>query len=205
MAQGPPLAETRDRTSKGLNKALPKGRTPAPSSALGARVGAIWFRNAPPSQNFKPVWWKWRECGPTPQHQPQQPTVGPQHSLPDPKPNQTTMKVPQRKGWPEVAPVPFLNSDPVAHFDSSFFLLILKFLWLVKLFYVMGFEFLKLVVSTSSVVWSQVRWFFIFEYFCTINHGERITSFRISSMFYCLNYYPVWYNAIYIYQSCTIV
>ena len=75
--------------------------------------------------------------------------------------------------------------------DTSFFLFILKFLWLVKLFYVIRFEFLKLVVSTSSVVWSQVRWFFILEYFCAINHGERIKSFRISSMFYCLNYYPV--------------
>ena len=31
-----------------------------------------------------------------------------------------------------------------------------------------------LVVSTSSVVWSQVRRFFILEYFCAINHGERI-------------------------------
>ena len=75
--------------------------------------------------------------------------------------------------------------------DTSFFLFILKFLRLVKLFYVIGFEYLKLVVSTSSVVWSQVRWFFILEYFCTINHGERIKSFRISSMFYCLYYYPV--------------
>ena len=72
--------------------------------------------------------------------------------------------------------------------DTSFFLFILKFLWLVKLlmFYVIKFKFLKLMVSTSSVVWSQVRWFFILEYFHAINHGERIKSFRISSMFYCL-------------------
>ena len=87
--------------------------------------------------------------------------------------------------------------------DTSFFLFILKFLQLVKLSYVTRFQFLKLVVSTSSVVWSQVRRFFILEYFCAINHGERIKSFRISSMFYCLNYYPVWYIAVY--QSCTIV
>ena len=90
----------------------------------------------------------------------------------------------------------------------TFLLLIyIKVLWLVKLlmFYGNGFEFLKLVVSTSSVVWSQVRWFFILEYFHTFNHGERIKSFRLSSMFYCLNYYPVGYNAIYIHQSCTIV
>ena len=75
--------------------------------------------------------------------------------------------------------------------DTSFFLFILKFLRLVKLFYVNGYEYLKLVVSTSSVVWSPVRQFFILEYFHAINHGERIKSFRISSMFYCLYYYPV--------------
>ena len=100
--------------------------------------------------------------------------------------------------------------------DTSFFLFILKFLWLVKLFYVIRFEFLKLVVSTSSVVWSQVRWFFILEYFHTINHGERIKSFRISSMFYCLLLLSSIIYAIYIselhnssmfaiYQSYTVV
>ena len=49
--------------------------------------------------------------------------------------------------------------------DTSFFLFILKFYSLVKLlmFHMYGFEFLKLMVSTS-VVWSQVRWFFILEY-----------------------------------------
>ena len=47
--------------------------------------------------------------------------------------------------------------------DTSSFLFILKFLQLVKLFYVIRFEFLKLVVSTSSVLWSQVRWFFVLE------------------------------------------
>ena len=53
---------------------------------------------------------------PTPHwYQPQHPKVGPQHSLPDPKPKPTTMKVAQRKGQQEVAPVPFLNPDPIAH------------------------------------------------------------------------------------------
>ena len=32
------------------------------------------------------------------------------------------------------------------------------------IFHVYEFESLKLVVTTSSVVWSQVRWFFILEY-----------------------------------------
>ena len=49
------------------------------------------------------------------QHRPQQPTVGPQHSLPDPKPKLTILEVAQKKGWPEVVPFPFLNIDPVAH------------------------------------------------------------------------------------------
>ena len=56
-----------------------------------------------------------REYSPIPHWcQLQQPTVGPKHSFPDPKPNLTTMKVVQRKGWPEIAPVPFLNPDPIA-------------------------------------------------------------------------------------------
>ena len=54
-----------------------------------------------------------RECGPTTHwHQPQQPTVGTQHSLPDSEPKLTILKVAQKKGWPEVTPVPFLNPDP---------------------------------------------------------------------------------------------
>ena len=43
--------ETRDRIAKGLKidrEAQPIGGTPALSSALGARVGAIWLGNAPP-------------------------------------------------------------------------------------------------------------------------------------------------------------
>ena len=48
------------------------------------------------------------------QCQPQQPTAGPQHFLPDPRPKLTSMKVAQRMGWPEAAPVPFCNPDPIA-------------------------------------------------------------------------------------------
>ena len=56
-----------------------------------------------------------KECGSTPCWcQPQQPTVGPQHSLPDLKPKLATMKAAQKTGWPDIAPVPFLNPDPIA-------------------------------------------------------------------------------------------
>ena len=47
VAQGPPVVEARDRTPKCLKKAPQAGRTPAPSSVLGARVGAIGLRNVP--------------------------------------------------------------------------------------------------------------------------------------------------------------
>ena len=47
VAQGPALAEARDRIPKGLKKAPSTGRTPAPYSALGPKVGAIWFGNVP--------------------------------------------------------------------------------------------------------------------------------------------------------------
>ena len=40
------------------------------------------------------------------------------------------------------------------------------------------------VVSTSSVVWSQVRQFFLLEYiFCAINHDEQNESLWLSLMF----------------------
>ena len=40
------------------------------------------------------------------------------------------------------------------------------------------------VVSTSSVVWSQMRQFFLLEYiFRTINHDEQHKSLQFSSMF----------------------
>ena len=49
------------------------------------------------------------------QHQLQQPTVGSQYSLPDLKPKLTILKGAQKKGWPGVTPVPFLNPDPIVH------------------------------------------------------------------------------------------
>ena len=39
----------------------------------------------------------------------------PQHSLPDPKPKLTLLKAVQKKGWPEVTPVPFINPDLITH------------------------------------------------------------------------------------------
>ena len=72
-----------------------------------------------PKQNFKPVWWNQGNAAQPPhQCQPQQSTVGPQHSLSDPKPKPTTMNVAQRMGWPGVAPVPFLNPHPVTHLEG---------------------------------------------------------------------------------------
>ena len=47
MAQGPPLVYPRDRTAKGVKKALLTGRTPAPYSVSAARAGAIWLGNVP--------------------------------------------------------------------------------------------------------------------------------------------------------------
>ena len=37
-----------------------------------------------------------------------------QHSLPDPDPKPTHMKVAKRKGWQHFSPIPFLNPDPIA-------------------------------------------------------------------------------------------
>ena len=45
----------------------------------------------------------------------QQPTIGSQHSLPDPGLRPLSMKAAQRTGQLEAAPVPFLNPDPIAH------------------------------------------------------------------------------------------
>ena len=51
-----------------------------------------------------------RECSQTP-HKPQ--SINLQHSLPDPDPKLTHMKAARRKGWQQVAPIPFLNPDPI--------------------------------------------------------------------------------------------
>ena len=41
-------------------------------------------------------------------------SVNLQHSLPDPNPKLTHMKAAKRKGWRQVAPIPFFNPDPIA-------------------------------------------------------------------------------------------
>ena len=77
-------------------------------------LGPHGLRMYHPSKDFKSVWGELRECGPTLYwHQPQQPTVGPQHFLSDPKP--TILNVAKKKGWPEVTPVLFLNPDTITH------------------------------------------------------------------------------------------
>ena len=48
------------------------------------------------------------------------------------------------------------------------------------------YEFVMVVVSTSSVVWSQVRQFFILEYFHAINHDEIREPLWLSLMFYSM-------------------
>ena len=52
MTQGPPLLEIRDQTHKGPRKALQIRRTPVPSSASDAKVGATWLGNVPPQQRL---------------------------------------------------------------------------------------------------------------------------------------------------------
>ena len=42
-------------------------------------------------------------------------SINSQHSLPDPNPKLTHMKAAKRKGWQQVAPIPFPNPDPIAH------------------------------------------------------------------------------------------
>ena len=49
------------------------------------------------------------------QHQLQQPTVGPQHSLPDPRPKPISMKAVQKTRQWKAALVPFLNPHLIAH------------------------------------------------------------------------------------------
>ena len=47
------------------------------------------------------------------------------------------------------------------------------------------YKFVMVVVSTS-VVWSQVRQFFILEYFCTINRDEIREPLWLSLIFYSM-------------------
>ena len=53
-----------------------------------------------------------RECSQTPL---QQQSVSLQHSLSGPKPKPTQVKAVNKKGQREIAPILFLNPDPVAH------------------------------------------------------------------------------------------
>ena len=107
VAQGPQV-KARDR--------MPKEGSQLPPVLQMPRLGPYGSGMCHPSQDFKTCLGELRECRPTPhQHQLQQPTVGPQHSLPDPKPKLAILKATQKKGWPEVAPLPFLNPDPVTH------------------------------------------------------------------------------------------
>ena len=48
------------------------------------------------------------------------------------------------------------------------------------------YKFVMVVVSTSSVVWSQVRLFFVLEYFSAINHDEIREPLWLSLMFYSI-------------------
>ena len=62
------------------------------------------------------------------------------------------------------------------------------------------YRFIMVVVSTSSVVWSQVRWFFLLEYiFHTINHDEQRITLVIFNVY---SSYVQWYA---IQWDCTIV
>ena len=54
-----------------------------------------------------------RECSQIPQQQ--QSTINSHHSLPDPKPKLTQIKAAKKRGWLEIAPVPFLNTDPIVY------------------------------------------------------------------------------------------
>ena len=57
--------------------------------------------------------------------------------------------------------------------DTSFFYFTITVLRWVKFYVFMLF----VVVSTSSVVWSLVRWFFLLRnVFCAINHDEQHES-----------------------------
>ena len=117
-AQGPEV-KARDRMSRGLKiarGAFQIGRTPVPPMLWLPRLGPHGSGMCHFNKDFKPVWGELRECSPIPhQHQPQQATVAPQHSLPDCEPKLAILKVAQKKGQPEVVPVPFLNPDPITH------------------------------------------------------------------------------------------
>ena len=86
-------------------------KTPVFCNALDARAGVIWQGSVQLQQSHKQGWGELMECSQTPTTQ----VNKLQHSLPDPNPKPTHMKAVKRKGWQQVAPIPFLNPDPIAH------------------------------------------------------------------------------------------
>ena len=86
--------------------------TPTPCNVSDARVGSHGKGVCHSSQNVKPGWGDQRECSQTPL---QQQSASSQHSLSGLKPKPTQVKAVNRKGQRGIAPIPFLNPDPVAH------------------------------------------------------------------------------------------
>ena len=89
--------KARDRMPKGpkiARKALQIGRSQFPPVLQVPRLGPHGSRMCHTSQDFKPVQEELRECSPNSHcQQPQQPTVGPQHSFPDPEQKLTILNV----------------------------------------------------------------------------------------------------------------
>ena len=77
--------------------------------------GHMVWECATPAKTLNQSRGNWGNAAHPHQHQPQQPKVGSQHSLPGPKPKPAILKAAKKKGWLEVAPVPFLNPDPITH------------------------------------------------------------------------------------------
>ena len=125
------LAQTASAHSTSVGHSQSAASTGVPDSKAQGSTGGILGRKEPRSlQCFRCQGWDhmaW-ECatltkslnlaggteGMQPNPHQQQPTVGTQHSLPDPKPQLTILKGTQKKGWSEATPASFLNPDPVA-------------------------------------------------------------------------------------------
>ena len=86
-------------------------RNPAPCNASGARPGSHGKGVHNSSKAIKEAQGELRECGQTACIKQ---SVNLQHCLPDPNPQLTHMKAAKRKGQQQVAPIPFLNLDPIA-------------------------------------------------------------------------------------------
>ena len=79
------------------------------------RLGPHGLGMCHPNKDFKPVQREPSKCGPPPLAPAKTVNSRPLAFPLWPKPKPTTMKVTQKKGWPEVTTVPFLNPDPIAH------------------------------------------------------------------------------------------